>query len=103
MRFLVTVMPRHPVPPEIGLALVGAMKAFSEKYKDKTEQDWAFAGLAGGGAILNVDSHEELDKIMGEFPFGPFSKVKIRPMADLATSMDNLARQLEAAVQGMPH
>ena len=40
---------------------------------------------------------------MGEFPFGPFSKVKIRAMTDLSTSMDNLARQLEAAVQGMPH
>jgi muconolactone delta-isomerase len=99
MRFLITTMPRHPIPPEIGLGLVAAMKAFSEKYRDKTEQSWSFAGLAGGGAILNVDSHEELDKIMGEFPFGPFSKVKIRAMSDLATSLDDAARRLEAMVQ----
>jgi len=78
------------------------MKSFSARYKDKTEQDWAFAGLSGGGAILNVDSHEELDKIMGEFPFGPFSEVTVLPMTDLATSMDNLTRRLTLAVQGMP-
>ena len=102
MKFLVTVLPRHPIPPEIGLGLVQAMKSFSERYRSKTEADWAFAGLAGGGAILNVDSHEELDKIMGEFPFGPFSEVTIMAMTDLSTSMDNFARQLELAVQGMP-
>jgi len=78
------------------------MKAFLEKYKDKIEQDWASAGLSGGGAILNVDSHEELDNIMGEFPFGPFSKVRIMAMSDLSTSLDGLARQLELAVKGMP-
>lgn len=102
MRFLVTAMPRHPVPPEMGLGLVQAMKAFSERYRAKTELDWAFAGLAGGGAILNVDSHEELDKIMGEFPFGPFSEMTVMAITDLATSMDNLTRQLEMAIQGMP-
>ena len=102
MRFLVTTLPRHPIPPEVALGLVQAMKAFAERYKDKTEQNWAFAGIAGGGAILNVDSHEELDKIMGEFPFGPFSKVEIRALADLSISLDNATRQLEAVIQSMP-
>jgi hypothetical protein len=59
--------------------------------------------VAGGGAILNVDSLALLDRIMGEFPFGPFSKVKVGPVTDLSTSTDNLTRQLEQAVQGMPH
>ena len=71
MRFLVTVMPRDPVPPEIGLALVGAMKAFSEKYKDKTEQDWAFAGLAGGGAILTSTLMRSSTRSWASSPSGP--------------------------------
>jgi hypothetical protein len=103
MRFLVITLPRHPIPPEVALGLVQAMKSFSERYKDKTEQAWSFAGLSGGGVILDVDSHEELDRIMGEFPFGPFSKVKVWAMADLATSLDNAARALEAAMHSMPH
>lgn len=101
MRFLITALPRHPMPPEIGLMMARGMMPFTEKYKDKTEQQWAFAGLGGGGAILNVDSHEELNKIMNEFPFGPFADVRILAMSDLATAMDDLARQLEAAVQSM--
>ena len=100
MRFLVTAMPRHPVPPEIGLGLVQAMKSFSERYRAKTELDWAFAGLAGGGAILNVDSHEELDKIMGEFPFGPFSDMSVLAITDLSTSMENLTRTAGVGGQG---
>ena len=40
---------------------------------------------------------------MNEFPFFPFSEIKTLAMSDLATSMDDLARQLEAAVQGMAH
>ena len=103
MRFLVTALPRDPLPPEVGLMLARAMMPYTEKYKDKIVQHWAFAGLGGGGAILEVDSHEELNKIMNEFPFFSFSNIKILAMSDLATGMDDLARQLEAAVQGMPH
>ena len=39
---------------------------------------------------------------MGEFPFGPFSEMTVMAITDLATSMDNLTRQLEMAIQGMP-
>ena len=64
------------MPPEMGLGLVQAMKSFSERCRAKTELDWAFAGLSGDGAIVNVDSHEELDQMLSEFPFGPFSEMK---------------------------
>jgi muconolactone delta-isomerase len=103
MRFLVTTLPRHPIPPEIGLGLVQAMRAFSAKYQDKMVESWAFAGLAGGGALVEVDSHDELDKMMTEFPFGPFSEVEVRALTDLTSSLDNAARQFEAWAQGMPH
>ena len=35
----------------------------------KMEHVWSFAGYAGGGGIMNVDTHEELDKSMAGFPF----------------------------------
>ena len=88
------------MPPEMGLGLVQAMKSFSERYRAKTELDWAFAGLSGDGAIVNVDSHEELDQMLSEFPFGPFSEMKVMAITELSTSMDNLARTLEMAMQG---
>jgi muconolactone delta-isomerase len=103
MRFLITTLPRHPIPPEIGLGLVQAMRAFSVKYQHKTVETWAFAGLAGGGALVEVDSPEELDKMMTEFPFGPFSDVEIKALTDLSVSLDNAARQFEAWAQAMPH
>lgn len=39
-----------------------------------------------GVGILSVDSLEELDAIMAEFPLEPFGEVEIFPLADLTES-----------------
>jgi len=54
------------------------------------EQSWGFVGPQGGGGILNVSSNEELDSIISEFPFGPWSETEIRALTDFERSLDNL-------------
>ena len=63
MRFLVVTKPKHPVPPEAVVALFDGLLAWTGAWsgQGKMEQVWGFAGVGGGGGILNVDSIEELD------------------------------------------
>lgn len=97
MRFLIVTRSKHLIPPEAGPALIDAMTAWTDRMtrSKKMEQVWSFAGIPGGGGILNVDSLEELDAIMTEFPFGPFSEIEVYPLADLKAAMANFKRVMQ--------
>jgi muconolactone delta-isomerase len=90
MKFLIVSNTKHLVPPEVMTSVIDAMKAWLQKYREKIEQAWGFAGDQGGGGIINVDSLEELDIIMTEFPMGPFSETKVRGLVDLEPSLERL-------------
>ena len=85
MRFLVVTNSREAAPPEMTMGMLDAMSGWVSQWTNagKMEQVWSFAGLSGGGGILNVDSLEELDAIMAGFPFGQISDVEIYGLADL--------------------
>lgn len=104
MRFLVVTKQTIPMPPEMVPGLFAAMKAFSARHtaSGKVEQSWSFAGLSGGGAILNVGSLEELDQIMAEFPLGPFSNIKIYGLVHLDESVDTASKAFET-MMGAKH
>ena len=97
MKFLVITKSKHPVPPEMGLTLVDAMGAWSDQLTEsgKAEAMWSIAGRAGGGGILNVDSLEELDAIMIQFPFGPFFDIEVFPLVDLHESLQRLKQAMQ--------
>ncbi len=99
MRFLVVTKANQPLPPEMAMGLTEAMEGWSRKHttSGKIQQIWGFAGIQGGGGIANVNSLEELDAIMAEFPFGPFSDIEIYGLVDLETSLKNTKQ----AIQGM--
>jgi len=103
VRYLVVSEQNSPIPPEMAPGLFAAMKAFSAGSiaSGKAEQTWGFAGVQGGGAILNVESPEELDAIMAEFPFGPFSRTTIYSLVDLNRSLDNASKAFGAMMGGM--
>jgi muconolactone delta-isomerase len=103
MRFLVVTEASAPFPPEMALGMVEGMKQWSKVHRDsgKIEQIWSFAGIGGGGGILNVDSHEELDAIMAGFPFGPFSHIDIYPLADLDAGLTAFAQAIGQMMNGM--
>jgi muconolactone D-isomerase len=99
MRFLITAKNKFPIPPEIGPGLADATIAWGKKYtaNGKIEQLWTVAGVAAGGGIANVNSSDELDAIMTEFPLGPFSEIEVYPLADLVGSMERLKKATQAA------
>ena len=103
MKFLVITKSKHPIPPEMTVPIADAMTAWANALTEsgKIEAIWAFAGLAGGAGIANVDSLEELDGIMAGFPFGAFSDIEILPLVELNDSLQRLVTaQPDGAAQG---
>ncbi|MFQ5857307.1 MAG: DUF3303 family protein [Anaerolineae bacterium] len=100
MRFLVITRPKHIVPPEMTAALMDAMGPWQSKYAEQIEQAWGFAGTGGGGGIANVDSLEELDAVMAEFPFGPLSDIEIIPLVDLDGALQRAKQAAQAMAAG---
>ncbi len=98
MRFLVVSKAKQPPPPEMVMGLVDAMAGWVRKHtaSGKFEQVWATAGVRGGGGILKVDSLEEVDAIMSEFPFGPFSDVEVSGLVDIETTLKNAKQAIQA-------
>jgi muconolactone delta-isomerase len=64
------------------------------------EQAWGFAGLGGGGGIVNVDSLEELDALMTSFPYGQVSEVEVYGLTDLGARMERFRAFFEAMEGG---
>ena len=48
-----------------------------------------------------MDSLEQLDALMSEFPFGPFSEIHVYGLADLNQAMDNFERLLQMRAEAM--
>jgi muconolactone delta-isomerase len=98
MRFLVLTGTKVPLPPEMALAITEATEGWVAKHKasGKMEQVWGFAGLQGGGGIANVDSLDELDAMMKEFPFAPFSDIDIRGLVDFEATMRAVKQSIQA-------
>ena len=103
MKFLVISKPKHMVPPELTVPLIDAFEAFLNKYEatGKLESVWSYAGTQGGGGIANVDSMEEMDAMMQEYPFGPFSDVEVYALTDLKTSLQTSKQVAQMMAQQM--
>jgi muconolactone delta-isomerase len=69
---------------------VHAMRAWLAEHRasGKIVDTWSFAGMAGGGGVLEVESHEELDAIMMGFPYGQVSTLEVYALADLDAMLD---------------
>jgi muconolactone delta-isomerase len=100
MRFLIITKSKYMVPPDVMLGLVESMEPWQKKYAGKLEQIWGFAGTQGGGGICNVESLDELDAIMTDFPFGSISDIEVLPLVDLPGSLERIKRALRAMGAG---
>jgi muconolactone delta-isomerase len=91
MKFLIVTKSRQALPIEAAGMMIEGLGGWAKKYSasGKFEQIWGFAGLPGGGGILNVSSIEELDSIMSEFPLAQFSEIEIYGLTDLDKSIEN--------------
>ena len=103
MQFLIITRPTSPTPPEMLVPMLSAMEAWLAQHRasGKIEVVWSFAGTGGGGGVLEVESHEELDAIMAGFPFAPFSSVEVLALSDLDRSLANARAFIEEMMAGM--
>jgi muconolactone delta-isomerase len=97
MKFLIVTEGRDPIPPEMALPMLDMMDGWLAEHRGsgKLVDVWSFAGRAGGGGIVDVDSHEELDAIMVGFPFNATSSVSVYALADLDSALANSRKTFE--------
>ena len=83
--------------------LVDAMQAWMQEQTatKKMEQIWGFAGIPGGGGILNVASPDEADAVMAGFPFLPFSNVTLYALVDLGPKLERTKQVAQQRLAGM--
>ena len=103
MQFLVITRQKTPAPPEMLMPMLGATEAClaENRASGKAKAMWGFAGTIGGGGVLEVESHEELDAIMSRFPFGPFSTIEIIALSDIDATIANAKAFAEEMMAGM--
>jgi muconolactone delta-isomerase len=77
--------------------------AWAKRYQKegKIEAVWSKASAQGGGGIANVDSLEELDAIMVEWPLAGLFKAHIVPITDLKASAERSKRVLQARLNAL--
>ena len=98
MRFVVIDRgPRFPIPPEQMPAIWQQFVAWRERYRSRMESFEFFIGDGGGFGVVDVDSAEELQQMMIEYPFLMADQVEVKAIADGDASL----RQWGEAFQAM--
>ena len=100
MRVLLITRNEHPIPPEAALPLFQGFAAWREKYRGNMESFFFFAGIAGGGGILNVPDEVALNKMMTEWPLAAFSKSEIYPILDGDIALPHYIEVIQAMMAG---
>jgi hypothetical protein len=98
MRVAVIYRPRNSPPFELLPQLVQGMADWTARYQDRMETLYFFAG-GGGLGVIDIDDSAELQRILAEHPFTPFSDVEIRPVVDPGTALKTLQEAFAARAQ----
>ncbi len=94
------------VEPDIAVAQMKMLQQTFVTYQDLREQGklkfaYAFADSPGGIMVLDVESNEELQKILFLLPSMPLVNRSIRPLTEMK-SVESLITELEEIVKSMP-
>lgn len=89
MQFLVVTKQTGSPSFEMLSSLMDGMDAWLAHWRSagKLKDVWAFAGLGGGGGVVEVGSHEELEEVMAGFPWAAWSSIEIYALSDLDHSL----------------
>src|SRR3954452_25038601 len=95
MRVAIIYRPKRPPPRERVPELIKRLIGWTARYQDRAESTYFFA--AGGGfAVLDIDDSAELQRMLTEHPFTPFSDVEIQPVVHPDTGLRNIQDVLAA-------
>lgn len=96
MRYLVHWKMR-PSPPSKVLRLLPEDLAFCKGLmkQGKLLESYVLAGKPEGFEVFDVETNEEMHKIIMEAPFGPFLDFKVWPIVDFEFSLNTLKSVLE--------
>jgi len=91
----------YPLPPEEWMELVvkGLEDIMKYKKQGKIVVHGAFVGRSAGCIIWDVDSNEELQKLVSQQPWWPFMETEIIPLISTENTLESVKQSL-AAVQG---
>jgi len=82
MRVLLLAKAKFFLPPDYLPMAAQGFTEWREKYRDKMETFFFFAGRQAGGGIFNVSDEAELNRIVNEWPLTPFAETDIIPLVD---------------------
>lgn len=104
MQFLVITRQSSPPPLELLPPLMEAMEGWvaEQRAAGRVKSMWAFAGIPGGGGLVEVASHEELDEVMIGFPLAPWSNIEVLAVSDLDHNLKVNQAMLQRMMQMMP-
>jgi muconolactone D-isomerase len=94
------------VEPDIALAQMTMLKQTFDIYKDlkregKLKFSYAFADSLGGITLWNVESNEELQRILFLLPPIPLIKRTVKPLTEMAT-VESVIEELNSIISSMP-
>ena len=96
MKALVIGRPKFQIPPEMAPMVTQGALDWYERYKDRFVEFGTFMG-GGGFGVVEVESTEQLNKMISEMPFVTFSEVT----AELYVEGDVGFRQFQESMQAM--
>ncbi len=94
------------VKPDIALAQTSMLKQTFQMYEDLKKQNklkfaYAFADIPGGISLWDVESNDELQRILFLLPSMPLVERTVRPLTELK-SISNVIGELESVLSSMP-
>jgi hypothetical protein len=101
MRALITSDPKFPPPQEAMLPLMDAFAGWRERYRSFMETFDFFVSDGGGCGIVNAPDDATLGQIIMEYPFGPFSDVRMELLLDGDTMLVKARAMVQEQTQAM--
>lgn len=96
MQFLVIEMLEGEVPDEVLQASDEAVRYFEDlKKKKKLVNHYHFAGIPGGALVLDVESNDELGKILISSPFYKYTRRTIYPLMSSETMVEEEMKKVK--------
>ena len=96
MLYLITTMPKKPMPQEL---LEKALVSTQQMIKLEKEGIIKFSAVfaeGGGCMIIDVESNEEVSKLVMSLPTAPFCDVEVRALISNEAALENLKKATEA-------